>query len=292
MSVEIKSIFPVTIFNIKDDGSIDEKEIEGTHIFYETNNPIVILEDISIDDLKKLIGKMEYKFRKGIGYKGEYYRLKFKEMYDEKYIFYRYKKVKNKLKVDEYSTLILSVKDLEYIYPLVLAPDLKNDGMEWSENYIIFPYEYGEKQPVSQDKLKKTSPNLYNYIFSIRESLTQQSQYNKRIQNTNEFYGAIRVGEYTYSNLFVAVRDNTKLSPCMVGTIKTHWGEDKNPIFDNHISYVRVESIEEAEYLINKLKDEKIKKIVSKIFDARSIGTRLPFNIPKYQSKEKNDEWL
>jgi len=283
MSIEIKSTFPVIRYDIKDDESVVIMELEGAQILYDTNNPIVILDDISINDLKNLIGKMEYKFRKGIGYKGEYYRLKFKEANNGGYIFYRHKKVKNRLKVDENSTLILSMEDLKYIYPLVLATDLRDNGMHWSENYIIFPYEYGEKQPVSQDRLKETAPNLYEYLFSIKEQLTQQSQYNKRIQNTNEFYGVIRVGKYTYSDIFVAIRDNTKLSPCMVDKIKTHWGEYKNPIFDNHVSYVSVESVEEAEYLISKLKDGKVTKVINKLFDARSIGSRLPFNIPKYK---------
>jgi hypothetical protein len=283
MSIEIKSTFPVIRYDIKDDESIDIIELEGAQILYDTNNPIVILDDITIDDLKNLIGKMEYKFRKGVGYKGEYYRLKFKETIDGRYIFYRHKKVKNRLKVDENSTLVLNVEDLKYIYPLVLAPDLRDNGIQWSENYIIFPYEYGERQPVPQDKLQETAPNLYEYLFSVKEQLTQQSQYNKRIQNTNEFYGVIRVGEYTYSDIFVAIRDNTKLSPCMVGKIQTHWGEYKNPIFDNHVSYTGVESVEEAEYLINKLKDEKVTKVINKLFDVRSIGTRLPLNIPKYK---------
>jgi len=283
MSIEIKSTFPVIRYDIKGDEDVAIIELEGAQISYDTNNPIVILDDITIDDLKNLIGKMEYKFRKGVGYKGEYYRLKFKEAIDERYIFYRHKKVKNRLKVDENSTLVLNMEDLKYIYPLVLAPDLKDNGMHWSENYIIFPYEYGEKQPVHQDRLKETAPNLYEYLFSIKEQLTQQSQYNKRIQNTNEFYGVIRVGKYTYSDIFVAIRDNTKLSPCIVGKIKTHWEEYKNPIFDNHVSYTGVESVEEAEYLISKLKDGKVTKVISKLFDVRSIGIRLPLNIPKYK---------
>jgi len=198
MTVKIKSIFPVIRYDIKDDGTVIIMGLKGTQIFYGTNNPIVILDDITIDDLKSLIGNMEYKFRKGVGYKGEYYRLKFKETSNGRYIFYRHKKDKNRLKVDENSTLVLNAEDLKYIYPLVLAPDLKDNGIQWSENYIIFPYEYGEKQPISQDRLKETAPNLYDYLFAVKEPLEKQSQYNKRIQNTNEFYGVIRVGKYTY----------------------------------------------------------------------------------------------
>jgi len=63
------------------------------------------------------------------------------------------------------------------------------------------------------------------------------------------------------------------------------------PIFDGHISYVGVDSVEEAEYLISKLKDKKVEKVVNKLFDARSIGTRLTLNIPKYKPKGGEYEW-
>ncbi|MFP3257153.1 MAG: hypothetical protein RXO36_05090 [Candidatus Nanopusillus acidilobi] len=76
MDIEIKSTFPVIKFDIKGDGSVSETEIKGAHIFYDTNNPIIILDDITIDDLKNLIGKMEYRFRKGVGYKGRILPLK------------------------------------------------------------------------------------------------------------------------------------------------------------------------------------------------------------------------
>ncbi|MBX0311045.1 MAG: hypothetical protein JHC31_04475 [Sulfurihydrogenibium sp.] len=281
MSIEIRSVFPVIKFDIN--GSVNEARLLGVHVFYGVNNAIVVLDDVSMDDLKSLIGKMEYRFRKGVGYKGEYYRLKFKEESSGRYVFYRHKKVKNRLKLDNDSVLVLGREDLRYVYPLVLASDLKDDGMHWSENYIIFPYEYGEKQPVSQDRLKKMAPSLYSYLLSVKEPLMRQSRYDKRIQNVKEFYGVIRVGKYTYSDIFVAIRDNTKLSPCVISRIKTHWGEYKNPIFDGHVSYVAVGSIEEAEYLVSKLKNKKVEKIISKLFDARSIGTRLPINIPKYK---------
>jgi len=132
--------------------------------------------------------------------------------------------------LDENSELVLDRRELKYIYPLVLSPDITDDGLSWSENYIIFPYEYGNKQPVEEEKLKKEAPNLYNYLNSHKKDIMRQSQYNKRIQNVKEFYGVIRVGLYTYSKFFVAIRDNTKLVACLVEWIKTHWGE-KEPYF-------------------------------------------------------------
>jgi len=285
--INIENKIKVEIFELKDDKIEISNFSYAVQIKTEVNNPIILLENISEEDLKKIIGHCEYQFRKGVGYKGKIYRLKFKEFKGEKVVFYRFKKEnKRKLKVDEDNVLEIDFRELKYIYPLVLSPDIKENGFQWSENYIIFPYEYGEKQPVEEEKLRKEAPSLYNYLFSNQREIMEQSKYNKRIQNVKEFYGVIRVGLYSWSKLFVAMRDNTKLTACIVRWIKTHWGEEKNPIFDNHVSYVPVTSIEEAEYLINKLREPKLKEIVKKIFDTRSIGCRLPFNIPKYKESK------
>ena len=37
MDIEIKSIFPVIKYDIKDDGTIVKEEIKGAHILYEPN---------------------------------------------------------------------------------------------------------------------------------------------------------------------------------------------------------------------------------------------------------------
>jgi len=284
---KIENRIKVKIFDFKNDKIRFRDSFSAVQIKTDINNPIVLLDNISEDDLKKLIGRCEYQFRKGVGYKGEIYRLKFKEIKNKKVIFYRFKKENRKLKVDTNNTLEIKIKELKYIYPLVLSPDITEDGLQWSENYIIFPYEYGKKQPVTQDKLKKEAPNLYNYFLSHRREILEQSKYDKRIQNVKEFYGVIRVGFYSYSKFFVAMRDNTKLTSCIVEWIETHWGEKKNPIFDNHVSYVSLTSRKEAEYLINKLREPKLKEITKKIFDTRSIGSRLPFKIQKYKEKTK-----
>jgi hypothetical protein len=287
MYFELLNDIKVKVFDFKENRINVAKTFNAIQIKLNVNNPIVLLENISENDLRKFIGQCEYRFRKGVGYKGEIYRLKFKEIKGEKVIFHRFKKENRKLKVDMNTTLEIDFKELKYIYPLVLSPDITEKGLQWSENYIIFPYEYGERQPIAEDKLKKEAPNLYNYFLSHQREIIEQSRYNKRIQNVKEFYGVIRVGYYSYSKFFVAMRDNTKLTSCIVEWIKTHWKERKNPVFDNHISYVSLTSKEEAEYLINKLREPKLKEITKVVFDSRSIGSRLPFKIPKYKGEIK-----
>lgn len=270
-------------FNEEENRISELKTFNAIQIKLDINNPIILLENISKIDLQKYIGQCEYRFRKGVGYKGEFYRLKFKEIKNEEVFFYKFKKENRKLKEDKNNLLKLDLKELKYIYPLILSPEITDEGLQWGKNYIIFPYEYGEKQPVSEEKFKKEAPNLYNYFSSHKIEIMEQSKYNRRIQNVKEFYGVIRVGYYSYSKYFIAMRDNTKLTSCIVEWIKTDWEEEKNPIFDNHISYVSLTSKEEAEYLLNKLKEPKLKEIVKVIFDSRSIGSRLPFKISKYK---------
>ncbi len=262
-----------------------EKEISAVQIFTYINNPIIILDGLEVEDIKENIGKCDYRFRKGVGYVGEVHRLVYKGHNSGEYVFLGFSKEKRRLRVNEEKKLTLKKEELKYIYPLVVSSDLK-DKFEWSKNYIIFPYKYGEKQPVDKKTLQKEALNLYNYLLENEKKLIEQSCYNKRIQNIKEFYGVIRVGNYTYGNYFVAIRDNTSISPCVVGKIKTDWCEEKNPIFDNHIFYATVDSEDEAKYLCDRLKDHVIEKLVKVMFDERSIGCRFPFKIPKYKKSE------
>jgi len=254
----------------------------------KNQNPIVIL-DIPQEEFSKYIGECDYKFRKGIGIKGEVQRLHFvKKVDDNTSIFNPYNKKNNRLHIDYETEIELETK---YIYPFVLSPHLSESGLEWDKNktYVIFPYDVKakSKQPISSETLKKEAPKLYNYLYSNKSKLLKQSSYNKRVQNTSEFYGVIRVGNYTYTDCFVAIRDNTKLNPCIIKKLTTDWQEEKLPLFDGHISYISQNpngefiSCEEAEYIYNKLKEAEY--IVLKIFNSRSISSKLPIKLPIFK---------
>jgi len=290
---EIKNIDIIEFEFDNENNNVEELDTKKTciQLNLKNQNPIVVL-DIPQEEFIEHIGKCEYKFRKGIGIKGEVQRLKFIKKIDDKVsLFHPYKKKNNgrKLYVDESKKIQLETK---YIYPYVLSPHLTDDGLKWNEDktYVIFPYIEGEKQPISRDKLQKEAPLLFNYLKQNRDKLIKQSSYNQRVQNTQEFYGVIRVGIYTYSDCFVAIRDNTRLSPCIVKKLKTDWGEEKIPLFDGHISYIsqrpddKFINCEEAKYIWKKLK--KSEHIVLKIFNSRSISSKLPVKLPVYK-KEK-----
>jgi len=288
---EVKNIDIIEFEFDYESNKVEELDTKKTciQLNLKNQNPIVIL-DISQEEFMKHIGKCEYQFRKGIGIKGEVQRLKFIEKIDDKIsLFHSYEKRGKFLYINENKKIELETK---FIYPYVLSPHLTNKGLKWDEDktYVLFPYIEGEKQPISRDKLQKEAPLLLNYLKQNRDKLIKQSSYNQRVQNTQEFYGVIRVGLYTYSDCFVAIRDNTRLSPCMVKKLKTDWGEEKIPLFDGHISYIsqRPDSkfikCEEAKYIWKKLKESE--HIVLKIFNSRSISSKLPVKLPVYK-KEK-----
>lgn len=252
-----------------------------------TNNPILLLATKEeVESYINCIGKCEYTFRKGVGYVGEVFRLKYWKHDKERniYVFKLFDKRGNRL-IESNKLLELEERDLQFVYPLVLSPDLREDGFKWSGNYIIFPYNYGEKKPVEEKILKEKAPRLYNHLSRNRDRIEKQSKYNDRIQFRKEFYSLIRVGDYCYGKFFVAFRDNTKLNACVIEHITTHWKERKNPIFDGHISYTKVSSVEEANYIVKKLRDEKVLKLIELLFDSRSISLRLPIKLPKWIPK-------
>jgi len=233
------------------------------------------------------LGISEYRFRKGVGYKASVQRLKFaKFTKNDKVVFYKMKKEGRRFTADENNILEIPKKELKYIYPLILSPEIKEDGLIWNHHYIIYPYEFGEKKPISEEKFKKEAPVLFNHLKAHKKELLNQSSYNARIQNNKEFYSLIRVGEYTYSKIYLVMRDNTKAVFQIVKHITTDWGEQKIPIFDNHISYLsRINNKEISEEEAIKIKEilswKETKAIIEGMFDSRSISSRIPIKIER-----------
>jgi hypothetical protein len=244
------------------------------------------LDEKKLNLLFNNLGISSYKFRKGVGYKGAIVRLQFKEIENNGVIFYRMKKQGKRFVADKENLLTIPLEELKYIYPLILSPEIKENKIEWQHNYIIYPYKYGERSPIKEEILKNETPTLYKYLKTHKIELLNQSSYNKRIQNNKEFYSLIRVGEYTYSNTYLLMRDNTKAVFQVLNKIKTDWGDEKIPIFDNHISYLsRIENREitkeEAEQIKEILSWKETKTIIEGMFDSRSISSRIPIKIER-----------
>ena len=196
-----------------------------------------------------------------------------------------------RLKVDISKEIKL---ELEFIKPFVSAPMLSdNKNKQWQNDYAICPYEKGEKKPIDLDTLKKKAPYIYKYLTDTQDKLGNGSKFNKRVQSFDEFYGILRMGNYVWAKYFVCIRDNTELSPTLFSTMKTHWGIETTPLFDNHISFIsevykdkkheRFIDLDEAKYILERLSDKDTMEIILNSQDSRSISSRLPIKLPLYK---------
>lgn len=251
------------------------------------NNFTIVKNKNEINELSKIVGENNYTFRKGVGYKGEIFRLYFvKNINNDLAQFRLFEKIGKNFKLSNQEVIL----EKKLIKPLILSPDIADFKVNWKNLYIIYPYNNGEKQPIKETELKILAPKIYNYFKSNYKKIVNQSKYNERIQNSESFYNLIRVGNYCYANYFVAIRDNTKMTATVVSKIKTHWGTNEMPVFDGHVSYIserekgtkKFISKSEAEYIVNILNKPLVKSFIKNSTDNRSIGTKLPIKIDKF----------
>ena len=245
------------------------------------NNHYTITTKEEFKEIKKVLGKNEYKFHSGVSLvKGGYYQLKFVRKINNLISeFYYCEITDNKIKVTNKKIQL----ENEIVYPYIKSEDIQDNEIKSFEYYCIYPYPYGSKEPYQLDVLRRKYPLFYSYFMSkkIQDSVNSASKYNKRIQKTNLDVGIFRVGEYTYSDYFLATRDNTKSVFSIVGYLKTDWGEYKMPIFDGHINYVSRDyagkplTYNEIKRMFNSFTKNGVKLYIKYSSDSRTISSRL-----------------
>lgn len=134
--------------------------------------------------------------------------------------------------------------ETDIVYPFIKAPDIKDSEILASKYYCIFPYTHGAKEPMDLNTIRNQYPLFYQYFMKtdIQNAINDSSAYNKRIQNNSFDIGIFRVGDYTWSDYFLATRDSTKSMFAIIEKLYTPWGETKQPLFDGHINYVSRDS--------------------------------------------------
>lgn len=244
------------------------------------NNHYIISGIDEADEIKTVLGHNDLLFRSGISLvKGGYYLLEFKEIVDEKHSnFYYYERNGGSVRKSNHTVTL----ENEIVYPYIKTDDINDGEIIEAKRYCVFPYQFGHRQPYDLNTVRTKYPCFYSFFMKpeIQRAINTSSSYNSRIQNNSVDYGIFRVGEYTWSDWFLATRDNTKSSFAIVGKIKTHWGECKQPLFDGHINYLSRENEkplteERARQLFYIFKQEGVKLYIKYAADARSISSRL-----------------
>ncbi|WP_036459111.1 hypothetical protein [Mycoplasma leonicaptivi] len=263
-----------------------EKKIFSLKNIIPENNFLELESEKEIDNLIKYIGKNDYRFRKGVEAKYPMRLFFIKKVDSKNSLFHPIIKNRKLYKIDFSRVLELENK---YVFPFVTSPDLKN---KWENLYVIGLYN-NSKNVLDINEIINEAPKTYKWIMSNQKILKKGSDYNNRIQN-KPFWGLLRVGDYSFKDLFVCIRDNSSLSPKIIKPFLTHWGEVKRPFFDGHISYISYSkdinnslTEQEAQYIFDILNNENVKKIVLNSQSNRSISSNLPVKIPFFNLHDK-----
>lgn len=271
---------------------------EGNLCCFKTkndNNFTRIKNRNEIQKINKIIGINEYTFRKGVDAQAPMRLTFIRNINDEEAEFFIWSSEKHRLKQTK-STIVLEKK---YIKPFITAPMIKKNSLNWNQIYIICPYD-DNKTPLSISELKKKAPKTAAYLSKKEHQLSNRSSFNKRIQNNKEYYALLRIGNYSFANNFVVIRDNSKFVSCVVTKIKTGWGEWKTPIFDGHVSYISERekgtinfiSEKEATYINSILNLDICSSYIINSTSLRSIGTRFMIKIPIFQDNKLFNNYL
>ena len=183
--------------------------------------------------------------------------------------------------------------ETKYLFPLVKGPFI--EPFEYQENDLIvaFPYDEADPhRPLDRTELRERSELLLRYFLKFVAQLSAQTAYSDSIRAEGEFYGLARLGPYSFAKHYVAFRDNTKWSACVVEDREMPWGERKRYLFQNHAVSMCEDSTrsfitqDEAHYVAAILNSEIATKFILASSDNRSFKIRPPIHIPKYNPKD------
>lgn len=195
---------------------------------------------------------------------------------------------KSKYKIPSQCILL----ETKFLYPLVKGPAI---GM-FTHNYkgLIVPFPYDESDPMRPldiENLENESPLLLRYYKKYEHIIRAQTSFSDKIrgQDPGEFYGLARTGPYTFHNVYVTFRDNTKLCAVVVDSTEMPWGEEKRFLFQNHAVSIceRKDGSdfidkEEAHYVCAILNAPIVREFIYSSSDTRSFKIRPPVFIPLF----------
>jgi hypothetical protein len=195
---------------------------------------------------------------------------------------------KSKYKIQKRRVLL----ETAYLHPLVKGPEIEQYYHNYSGLIVAFPYEASDPiRPISIDELRKKSPLLLNYYEQNREIIDQQTKFSDRIRGPDpgEFYGLARTGPYSFSDVYVAFRDNTKWRATVVTSADMPWGERQRFVFQNHaVSMCERQdgdgfiNEDEAHFICAILNTPIVERFVYAASDNRSFKIRPPVFVPLY----------
>lgn len=186
----------------------------------------------------------------------------------------------------------LVLLETEFLYPLVKGIDIERYGLRSSDRFLVpFPYDPSDTRlPISRSELRRRSPLLAEYLTRHKDVIDAQTGYNARIigKKDTEFYALARVGAYSFHNVHVAYRDNSKWAANVVGELPVPWGGTKRALFQNHAPSMcersdgSFMSLDEAHYVAGVMNAKVVGEFIANSSDARTFKIRPPVHVPLF----------
>lgn len=199
---------------------------------------------------------------------------------------------RSKFKIERKKVIL----EYQYLFPLVKGPAIRQFEHDYGGLLVAFPYtEEDVHRPISAVRLRKESPLLYRYYQQFEEIINAQTKFSDRIrgEDPGEFYGLARTGAYSFAEVFVAFRDNSKWCATVVSSAEMPWGERKRFLFQNHAVSMCERttggfvSMEEAHYLCAVLNAPTVEKFIYATSDERSFKIRPQVYVPLFSPRNE-----
>lgn len=243
-------------------------------------------------DYSTIIGETSYTYRTGVEFTPqELYMLNgIGKSNKEKH--YRFKKKNFALSKYKVNDTPENGWDLpiEYIYPMLTAPNITPFFYDRTNEYCIVPYSKEDiKYPVSEEKMLSENKELYLYLSKHIDLINSQSAKSKMMHRGKEFYALSKIGSYTFAPYIVAARDNSKFCATVVKSSTTDWGEIKHTICVKHTIIISQKkdgsfiSENEAYYICGILNSDIVKSYIENTFKSNGYSlNKSNLHLPEY----------
>lgn len=247
----------------------------------------VTLDEENNSNLKRYLGKPDYKARTGVFTGGSnaiyWIRILNKPNNNQVEIENITERAKNIV------PLYKSSIEKNFVYPLITGSDLSLWSFTYSR-YIILPHTAESKMyPISENELDKY-PLTKRYFKHFEQELINRKGFTSFDKNIHQkyFYTLQRIGDYTFKPYKVAWRYISKeFTPCVIESVKDRFLGLKNSIPNEKVIYIGLDNKDEAYYLCGVLSSPTIRKIINGFIVSIQIApsTINQIKLPKFDDK-------
>ena len=195
---------------------------------------------------------------------------------------------KSKYRIAEQELLL----ETEFLHPLVKGPYIERFRHAYDGLLAAFPYDESSIRTAQLGVTNFGGALLYccRTMTSTASCISAQTGFSDIIRGPDpgEFYGLARTGPYSFAEVYVGFRDNTKWRACVIESASLPWDEDKRFVFQNHAVSVCERpqggfiSREEAHYLCAILNAPTVERFIYASSDNRSFKIRPPVYVPRF----------